>query len=149
LVNANLTAGDSDIVKVDKIMRLIDSSVTYEHRSSTEILFPTEVLTFGSGDCTGFSCLVACLFEEVGIKSAIGFFTNSTYPEGHAMVLVHLDDLGFYAYSYYSDLTGKGLSSGKWIIIEPKDGSLSAYSHNLNWVNLWSLSTADEVPYGA
>jgi hypothetical protein len=146
---ANITAGDSDVVKMDKILHLIHDYITYERRANGEILFPTEVLTFGSGDCTGFTVLAACLFEEVGIQTATGYFTSTESEEGHSMVLVHLDDLGTYAYSYFSDLTGKGLSSGKWIVIEPQDGSLSAYSNNLEWVNSWLLNSASEVPYGA
>ena len=73
--------------------------------------FPSETLAFRSGDCTSFSILAASMFEAVGIKSAIGFFRNNR-GEYHAMVLVHLNDLGSYNYYYYyynNDLTSYGL----------------------------------------
>lgn len=146
---ADIKSGDSDVVKIDKIMRLVNSYITYERRSNGEIQFPTEVLTYRSGDCTGFTVLTACLLEEVGIQTATGYFEGDEHEEGHSMVLVHMDDLGSYGYSYFSDLTSKGLSAGRWIAIEPQDDSLYAYSNNLDWVNSWSLISASEVPYGA
>ena len=145
---SGIKATDSSVDKIDKILGFIQSRVTYQSRLLDHMWFPTETLTFKSGDCTSFSILAACMFEEVGIKSAIGFFTNSTLG-GHAMVLVRLDNLGGYGYRYYSDLTSFGLTSGKWIIIEPQFSSVSVYSNNLNWVSYWSIVAANEVPYGA
>lgn len=110
--------------------------------------FPTETLTFKSGDCTSFSILVACMFEKAGIKSAIGFFTNDTLGR-HAMVLVRLHNLDGYPSRYYSDLTSFNLTTGEWIKIEPQCISLSDYSHNLDWMSYWSIVAASEVPYGA
>jgi hypothetical protein len=80
------------------------------------------------------------------MESAIGFFTWQ--DEAHAMVLVHLDSLGDYGYSYFSSLTSYGLSAGKWIVIEPQYSSLSQYSDNLDWVLKWGIVAASEVPYG-
>lgn len=145
---SGVTATDSNVVKIDKILDFIHSHVAYQTRLLDHMWFPTETLTFKSGDCTSFSILAACMFEEVGIKSAIGFFTNGTLG-GHAMVLVRLDNLGGYGYRYYSDLTSFDLTSGKWIIIEPQSSSLSDYSDNLDWVSYWSIVAASEVPYGA
>ncbi len=138
---------DTDVVKIDKILSFISSHVEYQSRLLDHMWFPTETLMYKSGDCTSFSILAACMFEKVGIKSAIGFFTN---PDGaHAMVLVHLNDLGGeYAYSYFDSLTSYDLSPGKWIIIEPQFSSLSEYSNNLDWVQSWNIVAACEVIYG-
>ena len=137
---------DTDIVKIDKILSFINSHVEYQSRLLDHMWFPTETLMYKSGDCTSFSILAACMFEKVGIKSAIGFFTFE--DDAHAMVLVHLDSLGEYAYSYFDSLTSYDLASGKWIIIEPQYSSLSQYSNNLDWVQQWNIVAACEVIYG-
>jgi len=141
-------ANDTDVVKIDKVLRFISYHVAYESRLLDHMWFPTETLMYKSGDCTSFSILAACMFEKVGIKSAIGFFTS---PDGaHAMVLVHLNDLGGeYAYSYYDSLASYDLTPGRWIIIEPQYSSLSEYSNNLDWVQSWNIVAACEVIYGA
>ncbi|MEM3403965.1 MAG: hypothetical protein QXJ17_05490 [Nitrososphaeria archaeon] len=123
LALANVTYTDNTIIRIDKIMKFTSSIVHYESRLIDHMWFPTETLTFRSGDCTSFSIIGAALFEMVGIKSAIGFFKNSE-GEGHAMILIHLDDLEEYRYYYYPDLSSLGLSKGKWIIIEPQFNSL-------------------------
>jgi TolA-binding protein len=145
---ANTSSSDSNVVKIDKVLTFINSVVHYENRLLDHMWFPCETLTFHSGDCTGFSILAASMFEEAGIKSAIGFFSNSTIGEGHAMVLVHLDNLGSHSYRYYSDLTGYNLTGGKWIIIEPQCTSLAVQDANLNWIGYWTLEACAEVPYG-
>ncbi|MGQ9680290.1 MAG: transglutaminase domain-containing protein [Candidatus Bathyarchaeia archaeon] len=88
---------NSDVVKIDKIFGFIHSHIKYQTRLLDHMWFPTETITFKSGDCTSFSILAACMFEKVGIKSAIGFFTNDTLGR-HAIVLVRLDNLGGYPY---------------------------------------------------
>jgi prefoldin subunit 5 len=144
---ANISSSDSNTTKIDKVLAFISSNVHYEHRLLDHMWFPCETLTFHSGDCTSFSILAAAMLEESGIKSAIGFFTNSTLG-GHAMVLVHLDNLGSHAYWYYNNLTGYKLTSGKWIIIEPQCASLTQQDANLNWIGYWTLQACAEVPYG-
>jgi hypothetical protein len=130
-------------------MKFTNSLVHYEHKLIDHMWFPTETLTFRSGDCTSFSILESSLFEMVGIKSAVGFFRNSQ-GEGHAMILVHLDSLGGYRYYYYPDLTSYGLSTGQWIIIEPQYYSLSQQqSKQDQWIPQWRLVAAAEVSYGA
>jgi len=148
IVFSGINYTDSSVDRIDKILKIIHSLVTYQHRFVDHMWFPTETLTFRSGDCTSFSILAACMFERVGIKSAIGFFKDAQ-GEHHAMVLVRLDGLGQYGYDYYWDLRAYGLSPGKWIIIEPQCSSLSEYSNDLDWVTTWSLIAASEVPYGA
>lgn len=145
---ANISSSDSSAMKIDKVLTFINSDVHYETKLLDHMWFPCETLTFHSGDCTGFSILAASMFEEAGIKSAIGFFTNSTLGGGHAMVLVHLDNLDSHGYLYYSDLTSCKLMSGKWIIIEPQYTSLSEQDANLNRIGYWSLEACAEVPYG-
>ncbi|MEM2613599.1 MAG: hypothetical protein QXO15_05140 [Nitrososphaerota archaeon] len=145
---ANVNVRDSATVKIDKILRFISSIVHYEHRLIDHMWFPTETLTFRSGDCTSFSILASALFEMAGIKSAIGFFENAN-GDGHAMVLVRLESLDGYSYYYYSDLTGLGLTAGKWIIIEPQFRSLSEQEESQDsWIPQWKLIAAAEVPYG-
>ncbi|MCQ5374700.1 MAG: hypothetical protein NO515_06785 [Candidatus Methanomethylicia archaeon] len=147
MIYAGIKATDSYVDKIDKILNFVNSRVIYQSRLLDHMWFPTETLTFKSGDCTSFSILAACMFEKAGIKSAIGFFKHEN--ESHAMVLVRLDNLGSYSYSYYPSLTSYGLSAGKWIVIEPQFKSLSKYSSNLDWVMQWGLVAACEVPYGA
>lgn len=142
-----ISSSDSIITKIDKVLAFISSNVHYESRLLDHMWFPCETLTFHSGDCTSFSILAASMLEEVGIKSAVGFFYNSTLG-GHAMVLVHLNDLGLHGYRYYSDLTGYKLASGRWIIIEPQFSSLTQQDSSLNSIGYWSLKACAEVPYG-
>lgn len=144
---AGVSSSDSDVEKIDKILGFISVHVVYQSKLLDHMWFPTETLTFESGDCTSFSILASCMFERVGIKSAIGIFTNSSMG-AHMMVLVHLDDLGSYRYSYYNDLTDYGLTAGKWIVIEPQYDSLSSYSSNFDWVQSWGIVAANEVIYG-
>jgi hypothetical protein len=146
---AGISYSDSSTTKIDKILGFINSIIHYESRCLDHMWFPCETLTFHSGDCTSFSILAGAMLEEAGIKSAIGFFTNSTKSEGHAMVLVHLDNLGQHGYYYFNDLTSYGLTSGKWIIIEPQCSSLTIQDKYLDWIASWSIAAASEVPYGS
>jgi len=148
LLMSKINPYDNNVTKIDKIMRFVGSVVSYEYKLIDHMWFPAETLAFRSGDCTSFSILESALFEMLGIKSAIGFFKNSE-GEGHAMVLVHLDDLGEYGYRYYSDLTSYGLSAGKWIMIEPQYHSLSEQETNQDsWMPQWNILVAAEVDYG-
>lgn len=148
LILANVTVFDSDTEKIDKILRFVSSVVHYEHRLIDHMWFPTETLTFRSGDCTSFSILVAALLEMSGVKSAIGFFENDE-GDKHAMVLIHLKDLEGYSYYYYSDLTDWGLTAGRWIIVEPQFSSLSEQEQfQESWIPQWNLIAVAEVPYG-
>jgi len=142
---AGISSSDSSVTKIQKVLAFVHSFVHYETKLLDHMWFPTETLTFRSGDCTSFSILASAMFEEVGIKSAVAFFTNSTLG-GHAMVLVHLDDLGGYGYYYYRDLTSYGLTSGKWIMIEPQCASLD--EQHSRWFAYWSIVACAEVPYG-
>jgi len=63
-------------------------------------------------------------------------------------MVLHLDNLGSHSYRYYPDLTGYGLTSGQWIIIEPQCASLAQQESNLNRIGYWRLVAASEVPYG-
>jgi len=60
-----------------------------------------------------------------------------------------MDDLGPYGYVYYSALTGYGLASGTWIVIEPQTGSLEENYEYTDWILYWGLVAASEVKYGA
>ncbi len=108
----------SDVEKIQKILAFIDQYITYEADADEVFHAPVETLTFKSGDCDDFSILAAALFEYVDIDTAIAFFSND--GKYHAATLVHLDSLGDYGSWVYSNLTGRGLEVGKWIIIEPQ-----------------------------
>jgi len=146
---AGIASSDSNTTKIDKVLAFINSVVHYEHRMLDHMWFPCETFAFRSGDCTSFSILSAAMFEMVGIKAAIGFFTNSSMG-GHAMVLVRMDDLGPYRYWYFENLTAYGLTMGKWIIIDPQYTSLTEQQHGHDkWIAYWSLQACAEVPYGS
>jgi hypothetical protein len=126
---------DSPVVKTEKILDFVSTWVHYEHDKNNVFLSPVETLTFRSGDCDDFAILVSALFELVGLDSGIVFLTNDE-GDGHAMSLLHLDDLGGYGYYYYSDLTNQGFQEGNWIIIEPQSSI-----HNqgdAEWMEQWS-----------
>jgi hypothetical protein len=127
--------------KIAAILEFITTFVHYESDYNNAFLAPEETLAFRSGDCDDFTILAAALFEQSGIDSAIGFF-KSGY-EYHAMVLVHLEDLPSYSYWYYSDLTGRGLKSGRWIIIEPQ--CTIDNQHDPSWFEQWDLLEVAEV----
>lgn len=143
-----INLNDDHVNKIDKILGFVNSIITYETRLVDHMWFPTETLTFRSGDCTSYSILVAALLEMVDIKSAIGFFLNDQ-GDGHAMVLINSETLGEYKCWYFQDLTDHGLSSGRWIIIEPQYSSLSEQeTYQDEWIPQWDLEVAAEVKYG-
>jgi len=150
MILANITYADTAVTKIDKIMKFTSSIVHYESRLIDHMWFPTETLAFRSGDCTSFSILESALFEMAGVTSSVSVFRNDQ-GDGHAMILVHLEDLGVGKhYYYYPDLTSYGLSEGKWIIIEPQFDSLSQQqSKQDQWIPQWKIVAAAEVPYGA
>jgi len=135
--------------KIDKILKFANSVIDYETRLLDHMWFPAETLTFGSGDCTSFSILIASLFEMVDIKSAIGFFLNDQ-GDAHAMVMINCEELPNYKTWGFDDLTSYGLSSGRWIIIEPQYISLAEQEkYQDDWIPQWNLEVVSEVKYGA
>ena len=140
----NISKNYTAVENIKRILDFITSYITYQDDLNDEFLFPTETLTFRSGDCDDFSILAATLFEEVGIESAIGFFQNKSEDVLHAMVLVNLNDLGSYEYWSYANLTKYGLSEGKWIIIEPQLGI--SRQHDENLLEKYKITAASEVP---
>ncbi len=114
----------------------------YDYDMKERFFTPTETLSSGTGDCEDYSILVSSLFELAGIQSAVAGFTNSA-GAGHAMVLVRLSSLGGYGHYYYDSLTGLGLSSGKWIMIEPQ--ATIAYQQQSSWFEQWDIEAAAET----
>jgi len=107
-------------------------------------LAPIETIARRSGDCDDFAILAAALFEYYGIESAIGFFLPPQGgQEGHSMALVHLNDLDSYKYYGFDDLSSRGLSEGRWIIIEPQ--GLIEDQHDAQ-ISQWGLYIASEIP---
>lgn len=97
---------------------------------------------FGTGNCFDFTVLASSMFEAMGIRCAVGTFTNEAHDESHAMVLVQCDGLSDHCYSIL-DLTGRGLSPGTWYVIEPQYPDLSHQSDSSTgkW-GLQSVGTA-------
>ena len=139
----NISASDSDVEKVEKILFFISNFIEYQYDLNDEFLFPTETLTYRSGDCDDFSILAAALFEYAGIESAIGFFESEYEEYAHCMVLIKLSDLGEYSFYYYDNLVDFGLSDGEWFILEPQN-SISEQAER-NWFERWDLYAAAEV----
>ena len=124
--------------KIRRVLDFIYSHIHYESEVNDIFLAPVETLGFKSGDCDDFTILAATLFEALEIQSAIGLFKND-YNQYHAMVLIHLEDLGNYDYWYYSDLTSYGLESGRWIEIEPQ---LPIQHQNDDRLKQWNIIAA-------
>jgi hypothetical protein len=139
---AGVVSTDDDITQMGKILEFINLNVDYASDLEDKFFSPVETLAYGTGDCDDYSILAAALFELVGVDSAVAFFSNDL-DEGHAMVLVHLEDLGDYGYYYYSDLTSIGLRSGTWIIIEPQD--LISAQDDPQWTGAWDVEVAAET----
>ncbi|MEM2478555.1 MAG: hypothetical protein QXF13_06020 [Thermoproteota archaeon] len=137
----DIKSTDTHIEKIEKILRFITSNIRYEKDYDELFLAPLETLAFKSGDCDDYAILVASLFEKAGISSAVGIFTNGTVD--HAMVLIRLDSLSPYGFHYYQDLTGIGLSPGRWILIEPQ--ATIDRQYDPKWFNQWRLQAAVEV----
>jgi len=139
----DISSIDTPVNKITKILNFLDEHIHYESEIDDVFLAPVETLGFKSGDCDDYSILASALFEIAGIESAIGLFKND-YDEYHAMVLVHLDDLGNYGYWRYDDLTSLGLPDGQWIKIEPQT-TISYQSEE--WMGTWKILVAAEVEY--
>lgn len=142
LALAGVKSTDDDITQMVKILDFINLNVDYASDLEDKFFAPVETLAYGSGDCDDYSILAAALFELVGVDSAVAFFSNNL-DEGHAMTLVHLDDLGDYGYYYYDDLTTIGLQAGNWIIIEPQD--LISAQDDPQWTGQWDVEVAAET----
>jgi transglutaminase-like putative cysteine protease len=140
-----LSGADNATNNVDRmacILSYVDSKIHYQYDLVDRPFAPTETLSSGTGDCEDYSILVSALFELAGIPTAIATFTNSA-NEGHAMVLVHMSNLGNYNSYYYSDLTGYGLQTGKWILIEPQRAI--SQQHDPSWFLQWNIDAASET----
>ena len=137
-----INSGDSDTEKVAKVLEYINDLMDFESDMNDVFRAPPEALTVRTGDCDDYCFLAAALFEEAGIDTAIGFYKNDD-DSGHTMNLLHLNELEGYSYYSYDSLTSKGLSSGKWIQIEPQ-----RYIDDQNdeeWMEDWELRLAEEI----
>lgn len=139
---AGVGGEDTAVESIEKILAFLSDYVAYELEVDDVYRAPVETLSLRSGDCDDYSILAAALFESVEIESAIGFFKNGG-GEAHVMVLVHLEDLGDYDCWYYDELTQRGLSPGRWIIIEPQ--YVIEYQGDDEWLGQWRLVAASEV----
>jgi hypothetical protein len=135
---------DSNTEKIEKILDFVSWYVEYEPEIDDSQRAPVETLSLRSGDCDDFTILVSALFEIAEIECAIGSFENEA-GEGHAMVLVHLDELEGYRYWRYEDLTSLGLLEGDWIKIEPQ-APLDEQADE-EWMSQWIIKMAVEVDY--
>jgi len=136
------SASNDPVENMAMVLSFVNEQITYSPDLENRYFAPVETLAYGSGDCDDFAALVAALFERLGVESAIAFFANDE-GEGHAMNLVRMDDLEDYGYYYYNDLTGQGLDSGRWIIIEPQ--ALIDDQYDPQWLEQWNLKVATEI----
>jgi hypothetical protein len=140
----NISGSDTDTEKVEKILSFTSTYLEYQYDLNDEFLFPSETLSFKTGDCDDFSILAAALLEYEDIQSAIGFFESDYYEYAHCMILINLNDLEGYEYYFYDDLTGYGLSNGRWIILEPQS-KISDQSER-SWFEKWDIYAIAEIP---
>lgn len=136
----NITPTDNATIKIDKILTYVNKYVHYEPDINDTILAPMETLTYHSGDCEDYSILVGALFELAGIDSAIAM--GSGFGEYHVYLLVKLSDLNPYGFKSYNNLTNLGLSSEKWIQVEPQ---YSINNQNVTTVQSFTLDAAVEI----
>jgi len=141
LNQSNVTDGDTPTHKIANILDFINDHLTYSLEAMDVLRAPVETLSIGSGDCDDYVILTSALFEGVGIDSAVAFFKDNKGGY-HLMTLVHLESIDTAHYSF-DDLTGKGLSEGRWIIIEPQ--RRIDYQGDEEWIGQWDLMAAAEV----
>jgi len=139
LTYSGVIYNDTSVMKIDKILAFITQYINYNEDLINRYIAPIETLGYASGDCEDFSTLASALFELAGIESAIGFFENNLGYR-HSMVLVQLDNLGPYEYNAYSNLTYLGLSSGKWIKLDPQNPIENQYVE----IDQWDIIVASE-----
>ena len=139
---ARVAYTDAPVEKVGKILAFLNEKLVYRCDLVDRYFSPTETLSSGTGDCDDYSILVSSLLELAGIKSAIAVFTDPG-GSGHAMVLVKLPNLDGYGHYHYSDLTGHGLSSGNWIVIEPQ--TTIENQNDGSWFGKWKIEAAAET----
>jgi uncharacterized coiled-coil protein SlyX len=140
---SGVDADDTKTELIEKVLGFVSSYVQYEHELDDSVRAPVETLSLRSGDCDDYSILVSCMLEIVDVWTAICFLEDGT--SGHAMVLVHLDELEGYPYVYYDDLTDLGLCEGRWILIEPQTTIDQQYGEHMT---KWNLYLAREPDIG-
>lgn len=135
--------GDSDILKIEKILDFVDSQVKYENDMSETPRAPAETLSLKSGDCKDYSILVSAMLAEAGLKTAVMRVSNADGSQSHAMVLVQSNE-NLPLDEYYSDLTSIGLIPGKWWVIEPQYPFAQQTQHP-DWFNQWHMENVAAV----
>ena len=145
LNNTGVEEDNSFVEGIEKILLFLNEYLEYETEFDNIFRSPVETLSMRHGDCEDYAILASAFFEAIEVDSAIGFFKNSE-DEYHAMVLIHLIDLGEHGFWYFDDLTHIGLQEGRWIIIEPQ--YKIEHQDYAEWMSQWSLSVAAEVKEG-
>lgn len=140
----NISASDTDTEKVEKILSFTSTYLEYQYDLNDEFLFPSETLSYKTGDCDDFSILAAALFEYEDIESAIGFFESEYHDYAHCMILIKLNDLEGYNCYYYDDLTDYEISEGRWIILEPQSNINNQAERS--WFEKWDIYAIAEIP---
>lgn len=135
--------GDSDILKIEKILDFVDSQVKYENDMSETPRAPAETLSLKSGDCKDYSILVSAMLAEAGLKTAVMRVSNANGSQSHAMVLVQSNE-NLPLDEYYSDLTNGGLIAGKWWVIEPQYPFAQQTQHP-DWFAQWHIENVAAV----
>ena len=137
-----VSGAEASANRMAKILEFLDEFVEYQPDMVDKYFAPVETLAYGSGDCDDYAILTAALFEVAGIDAAVGFFTDEAEVRGHAMTLVHMDDLDGNGFWYFSDLTDMGLTSGRWIVIEPR---LLIDQQSSECISDWRLEVAADA----
>ncbi|OPY31780.1 MAG: hypothetical protein A4E32_01382 [Methanomassiliicoccales archaeon PtaU1.Bin124] len=133
---------NSPAIIIEKTLIFINQKISYCPDIINKYFSPIETLSCGTGDCDDYSILFACILEICGIDTAVSFYTNS-YNKGHALVLVHLNDIGDHGVYHYDDLTSLGLSAGRWLMIDPQ--FLINEQNDSSWMEQWKIKVAAEV----
>ncbi|GAI49929.1 unnamed protein product, partial [marine sediment metagenome] len=127
----------NDYGTIQYLLDLFRRYIRYEHDMNNVFRAPPETLGMRSGDCDDWSILASAAFADAGIPSAIVFVKSLDGTKAHAMVLVQSsENLPF---CNYSDLTGFGLPSGRWYIVEPQY-TLGDHLQNPHYCEEWRIT---------
>ena len=141
-----ISSGDSQVTKIDKILKFVNSNIHGEADNQESFHAPMETITLKSGDCDDYSILVGALFEMAGIKTAIALNNpDKNGGTGHVFLVVQVSNTEGKLDYGYKDLTDKGLSSGWWYIIEPQLKLEDQHEYISSHENRYTLEYAAEI----
>lgn len=120
-----------DALKIDRMQHYIDPGADWQTRITDQMRFPTETLTFRTGQCTGFPVFAVDMYEAAGLKKNGQFIQKR-----HARRVRHSpgspDDLETCHCAYYLLLMSRNLTGRKLILIELQPRSFSGNEQDIN-----------------